>query len=130
MAIGDTNRHERRRGALTRTTLYLLFGPIVWAVHFAMLYGMHTILCARPSARVMPGAGVATIVLAATVAALALLLAATVTGYRRRNAAHADSRAATRFCHDVMVLLTLLSACGVVWAGATALLVAPCVGLR
>ena len=77
-----------------------------------------------------PGGGGAAAIataLAATVAALALLLAAAFIAYRQRDVAHTDTSAVTRFCRDVMLLLTLLSACGVAWVGATALIVAPCV---
>jgi hypothetical protein len=117
MASVDTNMAERRRAPLARTMLTMLFGPIVWALHFTVLYGTHTIVCARATT-----GGAATITaLVASVVALALLFAGALAVYRRR-----DVRAVARFCRDVMLLLTLLAACGVAWAGATALLVAPC----
>jgi hypothetical protein len=121
MPRSEAHPHERRQAPLARTMLTVLFGPIVWAMHFAVLYGTHTIVCARATT----GDAATTTALAATVAALALLLAGAVAAYRRRDARH-DASAVARFCRDVMLLLTLLSACGVAWAGATALLVAPC----
>jgi hypothetical protein len=121
MALGDTPTHAGRHTPLARTMLTMLFGPIVWAVHFTLLYGTHTIVCARAAT----GEVATATALAATVAALALLLAGAVVAYRRREAMQHASPTA-RFCRDVMMLLTLLSACGVTWAGATALLVAPC----
>jgi hypothetical protein len=120
MTLGDTHTHERRQAPLARTLLAMLFGPIVWALHFTALYGTHTIVCAHATT----GDAATITALAATVAALALLLAGAVVAYRRRTTQHAN--ATTRFCRDVMLLLTLLSACGVAWAGATALFVAPC----
>jgi hypothetical protein len=121
MARSETNAPDRRQTPLARTMLTMLFGPIVWAMHFTVLYGTHTIVCARATT----GDAATITALVATVAALALLLAEVFAAYRRRDAAH-DASAVTRFCRDVMLLLTLLSACGVAWAGATALLVAPC----
>jgi hypothetical protein len=120
MAVGDMEKDERRQAPLVRTTLTLLFGPIVWALHFTLLYGTHTIVCARAAT----GDAATITALAATVAALALLLAGAFAVYRRSDATRDAS--AARFCRDVMLLLTLLSACGVAWAGATALFVAPC----
>jgi hypothetical protein len=121
MALGDTHTHERHQAPLARTICYVLFGPIVWAMHFTVLYGTHTIVCARATT----GDAATITALAATVAALALMLAGALAASRRPDASH-DVSAVARFCHDVMLLLTLLSACGVAWAGATALLVAPC----
>ena len=126
MTISDTNTRERARASLTRTTFYLLFGPIVWAIHLTVLYGAHTLVCVHGAA----GDTVAAIALAATVAAVALLLAAAFAFYRRRDSAHTGASAVTCFCRDVAMLLALVSAFGVAWAGATALIVAPCVALR
>jgi hypothetical protein len=120
MARSETNTHDRHEAPLARTMLAMLFGPIVWALHFTVLYGTHTIVCARATT----GDAATITALAASVVAVALLLAGAFAVYRRRATQHAS--ATTRFCRDVMLLLALLSACGVAWAGATALLVAPC----
>ena len=121
MTHSDMHTDERRPAPLARTMLAILFGPIVWAMHFIALYGTHTIVCARATT----GQAATITALAATVAALALLLAGALAAYRQGGATPATN-AVARFCRDVMLLLTLLSACGVAWAGATALLVAPC----
>jgi hypothetical protein len=125
MVIGDTSIEARRGGSLARTTLFVLFGPIVWAIHFTILYGAHTIACARLAA----GDAATLIVLGATAGALAPLLGAASIACRRRNTMPADA-VTPRFCYDIALVLTLLSAAGVAWAGATALIMAPCVALR
>ena len=121
MALGDTPTHAGRHTPLARTMLTMLFGPIVWAVHFTVLYGTHTIVCARATT----GQAATITALTATIAALVLLFAGGFAAYRRRAMTH-DASVVARFRRDVMLLLTLLSACGVAWAGATALIVAPC----
>jgi hypothetical protein len=110
--------------------IYLALGPIIWALHLTLVYGAHTLLCARGIASGAQGPWVATaIVVVATVVALGLLVVATRRLWknpRRRGPA----AGALSFYDAVMLLLLLLSAVAVIWAGATSLIVSPCAALR
>lgn len=123
---------ENTRRPLTGKLFYLLFGPIVWAFHLAMIYAAHAMLCVRSD--LLDGAranSIASLIVAATAVALALLVLAMFTEIpRRHNADKSGPAAATSFDQSVMASLALLSAIGVTWAGATALIVDSCLQLR
>jgi hypothetical protein len=118
--------HDRVfRGSITATLLYLAFGPIVWAIHLTFVYGTHTIVCTRPTSE---AAGATLAVLAITAVALAAIftgLAASATARRR-----APENGPLAFSHRAAALLAWLSAFGVAWAGATSLVIEPCLALR
>jgi hypothetical protein len=121
-----------RRG--TARLVALCSGPIVWAAHLAIVYGAHTLLCARGYAgQMLLGVPLApAIVVVATVAAL-LSLAGVMLAPRLKSAPprrRADRDPPNSFEVRVMRLLALLSAIGVAWAGATAFIIAPCLALR
>jgi hypothetical protein len=69
------------------------------------------------------------IVVVATVVALVPLAAATRMLWKNPRRIGAAARALS-FYDAVMLLLVLLSAVAVVWAGATSLIVSPCAALR
>jgi hypothetical protein len=125
---------DHRNGApqpLAGALFYVLLGPIVWAFHLTLVYGGHTILCApgASSDRAL-ASGVVSLVIIATVAALAILIGAIVAavfGQYRRN--HRGS-ASMLFRDRAMIALALLSGVGVAWVGASALMVEPCQMLR
>jgi hypothetical protein len=98
----------------------MLLGPIVWALHLTAVYGAHALLCARGSA----AAGVPVIAVA-TLAALAPLGVAFAALWRA-----GEAESTQRFQRRVAVLLIVLSAVGIVWAGATVMFVAACAPLR
>ncbi len=92
----------------------LVLGPIVWAAHFAVVYGAHTALCAiRP-----PGTAEASVAMAVGIATLAALLTLLLAGMTPGTA--------VRFRRDVTLLLTVLSAIAVAWLGITVLIVPVC----
>lgn len=39
------------RNRFSRTFLFLLAGPIIWAAHFVFIYSTHGVICARPTLR-------------------------------------------------------------------------------
>jgi hypothetical protein len=124
----DKDTNPGGRAGLAPTLFYLLFGPVVWAVHLTIIYGAHTLVCARaPGVRVLGLDATVLIVIVTTVVALALL-PLSVLAWRVHPAAGISD--GERFYPRLMTLLAVLSACGIVWAGAAALIVAPCVALR
>lgn len=115
-------------GSMAGTFVYVLFGPVVWALHLTAIYGAQ-LLCAGASTNadiIVP------IVVGATAAALALLtatiwrpgLAGRPLGVCTRSS---DER---QFLDRLMRLLAALSIPGVAWAGATAFILEPCAPLR
>jgi hypothetical protein len=113
------------RGSITSAVLYLTSGPIVWAIHLTLVYGTHTLVCTQtPSG----GADATFAVLAVTARALvAIFVALAASAAAQRRAGH-DSPLA--FYHRATTWLAWLSAFGVACAGATALIVEPCLALR
>ncbi len=37
------------RNGFSRTFLFMLAGPIIWAAHFLFIYSVHGVACARPT---------------------------------------------------------------------------------
>jgi hypothetical protein len=110
---------------LTRVLFRTLFGPLLWAVHFSLLYLLHTALCVV-DLRISDPAGamlVSSVLL--TVGAVALLAWFFV---RRWRSASLES--ANAFLDEASLLLIVLSVAGVVWAGAAAGLIEACAPLR
>jgi len=108
------------------TLVYLTIGPILWGSHLFAVYGLQPVLCAR-------GASVSTAFVAiATIVVLGLLLAVMLwpRAVARLLHAQAVSRASRRFHRRAMRWAGLLSAAGILWAGAAALIVPACEGLR
>ena len=62
-----------------RTALRIAAGVIVWALHFAALYGVTALACARGWEAIVPG-----FIAGATVVAVLAALAIIVGGWRRR----------------------------------------------
>ncbi|MBP7338965.1 hypothetical protein [Niveispirillum sp.] len=54
--------------SITRTLLFLLWGPIVWGVQFTLSYGGHTLLCAQGASPVASQWGLAGLALLALIA--------------------------------------------------------------
>jgi hypothetical protein len=100
-----------------------LAGPAVWAVHFAVMYGAHALICARP------GAGAANLwpAVAASATALALLaLAGLIVVRMTRARSRARSNGHTIFARDLTIALAAVSMLGVVWVALPAVVTAPC----
>jgi hypothetical protein len=112
---------------LVGTILYLLLGPIVWAVHFTIIYSTHALLCERGLAGGPLDARL--IIAVATGIGLVISIAATLAGWRSRRA-NRDTQGVSAFQRDVMSLLALLATIGIAFGGATALFVTPCLLLR
>ena len=105
------------------TLVYILFGLIMWALQFTVLYGGHTLVCSQGgtpatgdwlvySASIVPGA----IVLAFLVAQSAFARVLGLTGDME------DRRIYDRFAWFV----ALLSWFAIIWTGSTALVLMAC----
>lgn len=108
-----------------RTYSRMCVGPIIWAIHFAVIYGFTGVLCARPglqSGQSWLGLGIiAWGVLAASVVAIIVILIFNVSDWRG-----AVGRSNTAFMHGVAAWLGLLSIVAILWGAATVLLVPAC----
>jgi hypothetical protein len=120
------NTHGADTASGVGTLVYLTIGPILWALHLAVVYGLQPVLC-RYSVEVNLA-----VVGIATVTALVVLLGAVARPkvLARLLHARAPSQASRRFHRRVMRWAALLSAAGIIWAGAAALVVPACEGLR
>ena len=119
-------------GSLTGTFAYVLLGPLTWAVHLMVIYGAQPILC---TAATSGGLGIDAIpVFVIAVTALAILVPAVALwrpGAARRLLRAAGRRESElRFQDSAMRWLCLLSAAGILWAGAVAFVMQPCLQLR
>lgn len=107
--------------ALFRT----LFGPLLWAVHFSLLYMIHTALCVTGLRVGDPAGAMLASSALLTVGALALLAWFFVARWRT-----ASIQPANALLDEASLLLVALSAAGVVWAGAAAGFIHACEPLR
>lgn len=92
----------------------LVLGPIVWAAHFAFVYGAHTALCAVGP----PGTAEVSVAIAVGIATCAALLTLLLAGMAPGTA--------VPFRRNVGFLLTVLSAIAIAWLGITAIIVPVC----
>ena len=91
------------------TALRICSGIIVWAVHFAVIYGYAALACALGLGELrLPGATVALVVIAATVIALAATLAIVVLAMRAKTSA---------FEHWMTAGVAALAAVAILWEG-------------
>lgn len=93
------------------STLWISAGVIVWAAHFAAIYGFTALACARG----LPQA-VAPVVATATVLALAALVPVLARGIRRRG----------EFEGWLSAAIAGFALVAIAWEGMTVLFVAPC----
>jgi hypothetical protein len=91
--------------------LQMLTGPVIWFTHFVVLYGAEALICTPPLASL---GAMASVTIAATLAALVVLgiFAATV---MRRPAAASPKHSDATFLRMASASLALLSAIAVIW---------------
>lgn len=123
---------DAEAGSLAGTFAYVLLGPLAWAAHLAVIYGVQPVLCGAAARGALAIDSISVVVIAATAAALAVpALALWRPGATRRLLRVAARREAEiRFQDSAMRWLCGLSAAGILWAGAAAFAIAPCVQLR
>ena len=113
------------RAPAIAATLTWLFGPIVWAVHFFLLYGIATVLCTGPDAS--QSGLVRLLALGVTVlalAAMACFVTLQFVGGRSRKAPRLET--ATAFLRVTGMALAGLATIGIIWVAAGALLTPAC----
>lgn len=115
------------------TMLFVLYGPLLWALHFLVVYGGHASLCAVGVEAGVVGLPLPlALVWAATLLALAGIAAGLVWPRQVQGFLHAVSLVEidNRLLVRIMRLLALLSFLAVVFAGLASLIVPYCAQLR
>jgi hypothetical protein len=117
---------------IASAVLFVLAGPLLWAGHLFLVYGVHSVTCAVGSRWIVPSALIQSSVIPITLGAMALLVlalrfpgcVARVLRYERTD------RHSWTFFVRVARLLSLLSLMGVIWAGAAVFVLDACRSLR
>lgn len=115
---------DRQTGSLFATIVLVLAGPIIWAMHLLVTYGAHAVMCSQGAS----GRNAEVVVGAATLAALAAL--AVVAGRSKAAGAFAREGHTRSFLRNAMVLLAVLSALGIGWAGSAIFFLRACQAMR
>ena len=99
-----------------------LAGPIIWAAHLLIVYASESILCTRGG-----GAdGHFILVLLASAAALAGLLAIVIRGWRGQPARATENLNGSAFMDKAAIMLGMLSLIAVLWSAVPALVISAC----
>lgn len=117
----------RDSGNFWRATLAALVGPLVWALHLALVYGGQHLLCARGAAH---NTVLWLVIISSIVAVMLLvpLLVASAPVLQRLLGGDQRPEPTQQFLLAIMRLLVLLSLAGIIWAGVAALLLPGCSG--
>jgi hypothetical protein len=132
--MANTRSRSKHAGGtkLIAALLSLTFGLLIWSLHLTLVYGVHTIACARDFTPTWIF-GLAFPVLAIVVITVVGVLVTGVGGWwlaaGRRNGS-AELRQEKEFERRVILLIAFLASVGMFWAGAAALFVSPCLALR
>ncbi|GGE49464.1 hypothetical protein GCM10007276_28270 [Agaricicola taiwanensis] len=120
------SQHRSATGAL----VFLLLGPLVWSIHFFIIYAAHASLCALTGG--MGTVWITVIILAVTaLGALALVSAALgPMPVYRLLVRHPGGDEETRFLIAGMRLLAGLSTLAIIWGGTAVLVLPLCAQLR
>jgi hypothetical protein len=125
----DGGRKENMRST-AGTLVFILIGPIAWALHLSVLYFSQSMLCAHGAADtgIAFGIGLAPFIIGvATAGALLLVMSATLFPQRASRLLSAGWGGETgEFNMRVMGALALLSSIGVAWGGLAALILPSC----
>lgn len=110
------------RTGFSRTFLFMLAGPLIWAAHLLFIYSVHGTVCARPAWHgAWAGIPAPLVILIAGLLALAAMAAI----YLRLHK-HMPRVATARFIPWLAGALNLLSAVAIVWESLAVLLVPAC----
>jgi hypothetical protein len=124
MEQAGPTRDGRQTGSLFGTALLALAGPIIWAMHLLVVYGTHAVMCSQgasgPNAEIVVGAATLT----------ALVALAIVAGRSKAAGVFGREGHIRSFLRSAMVLLIVLSAFGIAWAGSTMFFLPACMALR
>ncbi|MBP2234677.1 nitrogen fixation/metabolism regulation signal transduction histidine kinase [Sinorhizobium kostiense] len=108
--------------------LFLLAGPILWAGHLLLVYGVQSVTCVVGSGSVAPSALIRTLVVLVTLGAILLLCLALFFPGRLAHMLRYQTPDRDNHVFSVRVerLLILLSLPAVIWSGAAAFLLDAC----
>jgi len=99
-----------------------LSGPLIWALHFSLLYAAQTLICttagATPVGLMMPVVVIATAAACAALAYIAL---------RHRNVVQPNDQDGAKFLRGTTWMLAGLSLLAVLWSALPTLLMASCI---
>lgn len=113
-----------------RKSLFMLGGLLVWGVHFALIYTLNALACARQFAgmRIFGFGIVPFTVSAMTLVALAATLVILLLAVRQRGPARAsrDETPVNDFMRYMTITIAWLSFAAIAWNGVPALIVPPC----
>jgi hypothetical protein len=129
MAERMQSTRPRHRAQAARAIVHLLLGPLVWLLHFTVVYALQSTLCALYAPVHGRIALVPLGVVVVTAFALAVLAAAMWLIPAPRGS-RAERLALNAFLHDAMWFLCLMGAVGIIWTCFAALLLHPCAPLR
>jgi hypothetical protein len=116
---------------LTFKLLSMCFAAIIWAAHLTFVYGAATIACIPETpAKIFGMNAPAFFVLAFTVLALGAIVAGSLWPSRDAGNEATKMHEERQFELRVTRWIAALSAFGVLWGGAAAFFVSPCVALR
>lgn len=126
---------SKRSGSTFASFVFMLLGLIAWALHLTVIYSVQSTICAiaPPAARPPAGLNVVEIVilaatvLAAVVALLPVVAPNATSGLLRTRSAEPEE---LRFHQSVAAWIGVLSLMGILWGGATAIMLVPCASLR
>ncbi len=115
---------DDRKPSTAGTLLFILFGPLIWAAHFTLSYGSHTLLC-RLEAQADRAAVFVIVTTAVAVAILSWFVIRSDAFSRYFGISAREERA--RAVMVIAALLAGLSIIGVLWGGMTVSFLSACV---
>jgi hypothetical protein len=110
--------------------LFLLIGPIAWALHLTAMYASHTIVCAFRTGPIFAIEPMHAIAAIAAFVALALIAAAICAPETICRSLGLKFGVDWPFYRKTAALLAVLSAAGVAWAAVTVFFIPACTALR
>ncbi len=124
MTTGDSTRQTQRAVSIVWLLAYLLAGPLIWSVQFAIVYALHAAACATASEPAAEGwipLAMAVVTGACVAAALAV-----VACRGRLNRAIFGTGQGSRAYDVISLLLIVLATIAILWSGLAMALLQPC----
>jgi hypothetical protein len=119
------------RSEIVGTLLFILFGPIVWALHLGISYAAHAALCAAGDRLPLAQSDLPWLLGATTIGSLLFIaLAVLAPAVIRRTLGAVRDEEEAWFATALMRGLGLLSLAGVVYFGLSMMIVPLCLPLR
>jgi hypothetical protein len=126
-------RRQQQLSPAVRTGLTVLLGPIVWAVHLTLVYGLQSVACsfAVPPASTIAGLDrVQVAIILITLLSLSIVGACAMWGRGADSDRSGTDETPGLFLVRVRRVLALLSVLGIIAVGSAAMVLPTCAGLR